>query len=167
MTDWLNLIRGLRQIEFDGKLILNLEDTAAAFSPILRPGLLKLAKSVMEYLKWQIEIERLLKRHDLKVLFGAGNMCRNYMKCYGEKYPPFCICDNNQTLWGTVFCGVEVKPPKALKDLPPEYTIFICNIYYREIENQLRSIGVTNRIEYFNDEYMPSFYFDRLETEGR
>ena len=24
-------------------------------------------------------------------------------------------------------------------------------------------MGIANPIEYFNDEYMPSFYFDRLE----
>ncbi len=40
----------------------------------------------------------------------------------------------------------------------------ICNIYYREIEAQLRDMEIEN-IGYFNDEYMPSFYFDRLERE--
>ena len=39
--------------------------------------------------------------------------------------------------------------------------VLICNIYYREIEAQLRELGVEN-IGFFNDEYMPSFYFDRL-----
>lgn len=166
-TDWLNLIRGLRQVEFDGSLILNLEDTASGFSPILRPGLLQLAKSVMDYMKWQIEIEGRLKKFTHKVLFGAGNMSRNYMKCYGETEPPLYVCDNNEALWGTAFCGLEVKSPECLKSLPSEYTIFISNMYYREIEAQLRRMGVTNRIEYFNDEYMPSFYFDRLEIGGR
>lgn len=166
-TDWLNLIRGLRRIEFDGKLILNPGDTVAAFPPLLRPGLLRLAKSVADYMKWQIEIEGLLKKYPSRVLFGAGNMCRNYMKCYGEQYPPLYTCDNNKTIWGTIFCGLEVKPPESLKDLPQDCTIFICNIYYREIEKQLRDMGITNRIEYFNDEYMPSFYFDRLEPGRR
>lgn len=158
-TDWLNLIRGLRKIEFDGKLLLNLEDTAAAFSPILRPGLLRLAKSVADYMKWQIGLEGVLKKYHSRVLFGAGNMCRNYMRCYGEQYPPLFTCDNNQTLWGTAFCGLEVKSPESLKALPPECAIFICNIYYREIETQLRDMGITNRIEYFNDEYMDNFYW--------
>jgi len=26
-------------------------------------------------------------------------------------------------------------------------------------------MGIKNPIEYFNDEYMPSFYFDRLEMK--
>lgn len=162
-TDWLGLIRGLREIGFDGELVMDLSDTAAAFSPILRPQLLALAKAVAEYFKWQIGIENTLKKYSSIVLFGAGNMCRNYMKCYGEKYPPLFTCDNNRALWGTTFCGLEVKPPESLAALPDDCAVFICNIYYREIEKQLREMGITNPIEFFNDEYMPSFYFDRLQ----
>lgn len=164
-TDWLNLIRGLRKIRFGGSLMLNLGDTAAAFSPLLRPGLLQLAKSIGDYMKWQIEIEGMLKGSKSRVLFGAGNMCRNYMKCYGAQYPPLYTCDNNKVLWGTSFCGLEVKAPECLKSLPDDCVVFICNIYYREIEIQLRDMGITNRIEYFNDEYMTTFYFDRLARE--
>ncbi len=161
-TDWLSLIRGLRRIGFDGQMILNMSDTAAVFSPLLRPQLMALAKAVAEYFKWQVQIEELLKKYDSIVLFGAGNMCRNYMKCYGETYPPLFTCDNNERIWGTTFCGLEVKPPEALKGLPETCGIFICNIYYREIEKQLRDMGI-NHIEFFNDEYMPTFYFDRLK----
>jgi len=164
-TDWLSLIRGLRQIEFSGNLMLNLADTAAAISPILRPGLLQLAKSIADYFQWQIEIESLLKKYQSRVLFGAGNMCRNYMKCYGEQYPPLYTCDNNNTLWGTNFCGLEVKPPENLKQLPEDCAIFICNIYYREIKQQLDNMGIKNPIAYFNDEYMPTLYFNRLEDK--
>lgn len=162
-TDWLGLIRGLREIHFDGQLILNFGDTAAAFSPLLRPWLMRLAKATADYFKWQIGIEGTLKKYSSIVLFGAGNMCRNYMKCYGEKYPPRFTCDNDSRIWGTNFCGLEVKSPDSLKTLPEDCAIFICNIYYREIERQLKDMGIKNNIEFFNDEYMPSFYFDRLE----
>ncbi|MCM1217940.1 MAG: TIM barrel protein [Lachnospiraceae bacterium] len=162
-TDWLNLLRGLRETGFDGGLLLNFGDTAAAFSPLLRPELLRLAKSVAEYFKWQIEIENLLKRYPSRVLFGAGNMCRNYMKCYGEKYPPLFTCDNNEKLWGTEFSGLSVREPEALRELPEDCAVFICNIYYREIEAQIREMGIPNPIEFFNDEYMPTFHFDRIE----
>jgi len=162
-TDWLSLIRGLREICFDGGLILDIRDTVAAFSPLLRPQLLSFAKATVEYIRWQIEIEHSLKKYKSIVLFGAGNMCRNYMKCYGEKYPPLFTCDNNKELWGTNFCGLEVKPPEALRKIPSDCGIFICNIYYREIEKQLRDMGIENNIEFFNDEYMPSFHFDRLK----
>ncbi|MCI8466433.1 MAG: sugar phosphate isomerase/epimerase [Lachnospiraceae bacterium] len=162
-TDWLGLIRGLREIQFEGQLILDFADTAAAFSPLLRPKLLGLAKATLEYFRWQVRMEQFLKEHPSMVLFGAGNMCRNYMKCYGEMYPPLFTCDNNQKLWGTKFCGLEVKPPESLKCLPKDCAIFICNIYYREIERQIRGMGIENEIAFFNDEYMPSFYVDRLK----
>ena len=164
-TDWLGLIRGLREIGFDGSLILDFSATAAGFSPLLRPQLLQLARAVGEYFQWQIEIEKNLKKYKSRVLFGAGNMCRNYMKCYGEKYPPLFTCDNNEKLWGTRFCGLEVKAPASLRELPPDCAVFICNIYYREIEAQLRDMGLLNPVEYFSDEFMSSFYFERLAAE--
>ena len=165
-TDWLNLIRGLREIGFDGELVINMEDTVVVFSPILRLGLMQLAKSVADYFKWQIEIESLLKKYSSRVLFGAGNMCRNYMKNYGTQYPPLYTCDNNKSIWGNEFCGLEIRSPESLRQLPENCAIFICNIYYREIQAQLREMGIKNPIEFFNDEYMPSFYFDRVESRG-
>lgn len=163
-TDWLSFIRGLREISFDGVMVLNMADTASVFSPLLRPQLMALAKEVMEYFKFQIEIESVLRKYRQIVLFGAGNMCRNYMKCYGEQYPPLFTCDNNKALWGTSFCGLEVRPPQALQELPDDCGVLICNVYYREIEQQLRDMGVKN-VAYFNDEYMPSFHFDRISRE--
>lgn len=164
-TDWLSLIRGLREIAFNGGLILDMKDTAASFSTLLRPHLMPLAKETAVYFRWQIELESILQKNKHIVLFGAGNMCRNYMKCYGEKYKPLYTCDNKNELWGTEFCGLEVKSPEALKSLPQNCAIVICNIYYREIEAQIRNMGVSNSIEYFNDEYMPVFHFNRL-TRG-
>ena len=162
-TDWLNLIRGLRETAFDGKMVLSFEGTASSFSPLLRPQLLGLAKAVGDYICWQVDMERVLAQYDQRVLFGAGNMCRAYMKCYGEQYPPLFTCDNNQKRWGTEFCGLEVRPPEELRKLPVDCAVFICNIYYREIEQQLREMGLKNPVLFFNDEYLPSFHFDRLE----
>ncbi len=164
-TDWMSLIRGLREIGFDGELIMDMRDTAAAFSHLLRPEILRLSKKVADFLKWQIEMETTLKKYPSRVLFGAGNMCRNYMKCYGEKYPPLFTCDNDQSMWDTKFYGLTVKDPEHLKDLPKDCAIFICNIYYSDIRKQILEMGVNNPIEYFNDEYMPSFYFDRLDMK--
>lgn len=163
-TDWLGLIRGLRDISFDGELAVDFSSTYSAFSPLLRPVLYKLVKETADYVKWQIEIEQNLKKYGKIVLFGAGNMCRAYIKCYGEKYPPIYACDNNPKLWDTTFEGLAVKNPKILQHLPTDCGVFICNIYYREIEEQLRAMGIEN-IEYFSDEYMPSFHYDRLEKK--
>ncbi len=163
-TDWIGLIRGLRDICFQEELIVDFTDTLAVFSPLLRPTLFRLACEVGNYIKWQIQLEQNLKKYKSIVLFGAGNMCRNYMKCYGGKYPPLFTCDNNPKLWDTEFEGLTVKNPEELKNLPDDCGVYICNIYYREIETQLREMGIKN-IEYFNDEYMPTFYFDRLERD--
>ena len=64
-------------------------------------------------------------------------------------------------------CTLTIKNPEELKKLPVDCAIFICNIYYDEIEEQLRRMGMNNPIERFNDEFMPSFYFDRIDAETR
>lgn len=161
-VDWLGFIRGLREITYDGQLVFDIKDTASAFRPLLLLPLLKLAKTIADYFLWQIEMEKRLKKYDSIILFGAGNMCRDYMKCYGDKYPPMFICDNNMKRWGTLFCGLEIKSPEALYDVSDNYGVFICNMYYTEISEQLKNLGVRN-IEFFNNVYMPSFYFDNLE----
>lgn len=166
-TDWLNLFRGLRKIRFDGMLILDAHDSIRVTPLQLRGGLLQYIKSVGDYLKWQLELEQELARYQNRVLFGAGNMCRNYMKCYGEQYPPLFTCDNNSTIWGTTFEGLEVKNPKELCELSEDCAIFICNIYYEEIKSQLLDMGIRNPICYFNDEFMPSHYMDRFDSEIR
>lgn len=155
---WLGIIRGLRDICFEGELAIDFSGTSGSFSPLLKKYLFPLAKEVGLYFKWQIEMENNLKRYRKFVLFGAGNMCRNYMKNYGDKYPPLFTCDNNPKLWGTTFEGLVVKNPMELKELPENYCVVICNSFYREIEAQLKEMGIKN-IGYFNDEYMPSFYF--------
>lgn len=162
-TDWLNLIRGLREIEFDGALIMDFCDTIAAFSGLLRDQILSMAYSIGSFLAWQIGMKNVLKKHKTRVLFGAGNMCRNYMKCYGDEFPPLFTCDNDKNRWGMQFEGLEIKPPEALKELAPDCAVIICNIYYKEIKEQLYEMGIQNPIEYFNDEYMPSYYLDKLE----
>jgi len=162
--DWLGVIRGLRDVSFDGYLILEAVDTTVAFSPLLQPYLVPVYKALLDYFAMQINIENDLKKYDHVVLFGAGNMCRNYMKCYGEKYPPLFTCDNNPKLWNTEFEGLTVKDPEELRHIPENCGVIICNIFYREIETQLRSMEIKN-IGYFNDEYMPSFYVDRLKRE--
>lgn len=164
--DYLGLIRGLREIDFDGIIWLNTLNSNRSFSPILKPEFMKLAKAVGDFFVWQIGMEQGLKRYPNRVLFGAGNMCRNYMKCYGEKYPPLFTCDNNSSLWDTEFCGLMIKNPEALKSIPEDCVIYICNTYYREISDQLRQMGVKNPIEYFNDEYLPSYYTDRIARKS-
>ena len=149
-TEYIEIVRALREIMFDGLLIISMGDTYRAFPPMLRADLLELARKTTEYFKWQIEIEKALRKYPKRVLFAAGNTCRIYMKCYGKKYPPLFTCDNNKNMWGKDFCGLKVKDPEELKKLPEDCAIFICSIYYNEIKNQLRNMGLKNPIEYFN-----------------
>lgn len=162
-TDWLNLIRGLRELEFDGDLIMSIGDSVAAASVTLRPAVLELAYKQAQYFQWQIQMTCVMKKYSSRVLFGAGNMCRNYMKCYGQEFPPLFTCDNNENRWGEIFEGLEIRSPEELKNLSPDCAIFICIMYYDDIEKQLRDMGITNPIERFNDEFMPSFHWKRLE----
>ncbi len=164
--DWLNLIRGLRSVRFDGPAILFFSSTLMALSPSLRQMFLEFAHKMAKYLEWQVDMESTLDKYSTRVLFGAGNMCRAYMKCYGEKYPPIYTCDNNSKVWGIEFCGLTVHNPEDLRSLPVDCAIFICNSYYDEIERQLREMGIKNPIERFNDEFMPSFHFTRLESDA-
>lgn len=166
-TDWLGLIKGLRAIDFDGILVMDFSDSICAMPIQLRYSYLRYAYEMGEYLKWQISMERMIKKYDTRVLFGAGNMCRAYMKCYGRQYPPLFTCDNNKALWGTQFEGLTVKNPEELRNIPSDCAILICNLYYEEIKEQLRQMNLPNPIEFFNDEYMPSFHFRRIDAETR
>ncbi len=162
-VDWTSLVRGVRASGFDGDIILDYADTALFASPYLKPDLLSYAKKTGDYFKWQFEMERMIEKYPSRVLFGAGNMCRNYILNYGKDYPPLFTCDNNSAIWGTTFEGLEVKNPEELKSLSKDTAIFICNVYYREIEAQLRDMGIENPIERFNDEFLPQFPFKRLD----
>lgn len=154
--DWLGVIRGLREIDFDGQLIFDFRGSVMGYSHLLRADLDVFIKKFIDYWVWQILMEHVMKKYSMRVLFGAGNMCRNYMKCYGEIYRPLFTCDNNQAKWGTMLDGLEIKDPEELRALPDTCAIFICNIYYEEIEQQLRGMGLPNPIERFSDEYLPS-----------
>ncbi len=166
-VDWLGIIRGLREIKYDKAVYIDYMDTYNAAPVSLRGDIICYGKKMADYLSWQIEMEQVIEKYSSRVLFGAGNMCRNYMKCYGEKYTPLYTCDNNKNIWGETFEGLEIKSPEALKELPEETAIFLCNMYYDEIESQLREMGLKNPIERFNDEYMPSMYTDRFDSEKR
>lgn len=157
-TDWSGLILGLREICFDGSLLIDFSSNTMAYSHLFRPKLLQLAKMTADYFRWQIAMKAVLKKYEKRVLFGAGNMCCNYMKCYGGEFPPLFTCDNDKSRWGGRSEGLEIRPPEALRQIDPDCAVFICNIYYREIEGQLRQMGICNPVEYFSDEYMPSYF---------
>ena len=161
-TDWLSFVRGARVAGFDGDLILDFSDTLGGTLELLRPYVMKLAYETGALLVKHLNIENVIKKHDSRVLFGAGNMCRAYMKCYGEEYPPLFTCDNNSTRWGEEFCGLTIESPEKLRELDPDTAIFLCNTYYKEIGDQIAAMNLPNPVEWFSDEYMPTFHMEKL-----
>jgi Xylose isomerase-like TIM barrel. len=153
-TDWQGFVRGMREIGFKDTLSFAADSSISCFPSSMRFSVLKIIAETGRFMAEQIEIERTLEQCGKIVLFGSGNMFENYMDCYGKKYPPAFIADNNRRLWGDSKRGVPIKSPEAVKELSDSYGVFICNQFYHEIERQLIDLGAEH-IYRFNDEYMP------------
>lgn len=77
------------------------------------------------------------------IVFGSGEMFDDYMNRYGEKFPPDFLVDNDKKKWGRCWKGFMVEDPELLKLIPrQERHIIICNRFYREIEQQLKSMDI-------------------------
>lgn len=162
IMNWRDIIRGLRSIDFDGPVIFDFRETVLAYSHLLWLQVIRVIYATATYLVWNLGIDNALRKYNKRVLFGAGRMCADYMKYYGKQFPPLFTCDNNSAIWGTTYMGLEVKNPQVLMNLPEDCAIFICNMYFDEIELQLKEMGVKNPIEKFNNEYLP--YVDEVKA---
>ena len=79
------------------------------------------------------------------VVFGAGNMFEDYMRRFGTRYRPAFLVDNGKNKWGKTVHGIMVHDPKELLRFPQEkIRVIICNIYFREIAQQLEDMGITD-----------------------
>lgn len=79
------------------------------------------------------------------ILFGSGLMFEDYMKKYGDKYRPAFLVDNDANKWERTRLGLEIKKPEAILEIPKsKRLVIICSYYYKEIEPQLVSMGVTD-----------------------
>ena len=91
----------------------------------------------MDYLAWQIHMADAMKKYDHIVLFGAGNMCRNYLTNYGEQYPPFSLVIITQNVGDKISMACPFDHRRNcltyLKILG-----FLYVMYYREIRNSWR-----------------------------
>ncbi len=77
------------------------------------------------------------------ILFGSGMMFEDYMKKWGGRYRPSFLVDNDENKWERSRMGIEIKPPKALLEIPAEKRhLIICSFYYKEIEKQLQEMGI-------------------------
>ena len=153
-TDWCNIGNALKKIDFNGTIVIDYFDAYKAAPPLLRSDLFTYVRKIGEYFRWQLTMGDMVANAGERILFGAGNMCRNYMRVYGEKYPPKFIVDNNPASWGTKRYGIEIFSPAELLKVDPTITVFICSTFYEEMAAQLKGMGVKNPIAYFNDEYI-------------
>lgn len=79
------------------------------------------------------------------ILFGSGLMFEDYMKKYGDRYRPAFLVDNDKNKWERTRMGIEIKRPEAILEIPDsKRLVIICSYYYKEIEPQLVSMGISD-----------------------
>ncbi len=104
------------------------------------------------YSVWQ---KRILDLYDVKekkvVVFGTGNMAEKFIKQLAGRLMVTNCVDNNDKSWGKLFMGYEVKSPEILKTEPEKWHVIVANGYYREIGEQLESMGVHDYYVYVDD----------------
>ncbi len=154
ITDWYHIIGALIKIEFSGWLIFDNSGTFARVPEVLQTQYVRMLHAIVK--EWQDQftfVERVLNKPDKKlILFGAGQMLWDYMDTLGDKYPPYFAVDNGKMRWGTKVCGVDVKAPSAILDVPAEErNVVICCMYYDAISAQLKAMGVEH--SEFQDRY--------------
>ncbi|HAN44530.1 MAG TPA: hypothetical protein DCP97_03970 [Ruminococcaceae bacterium] len=77
------------------------------------------------------------------VVFGAGMLFEDYFEKHGKEYKPEFLADNDKSKWGIKRHGISIKSPDELLNIPKEKLhLIICNIYYRQIEKQLKEMGI-------------------------
>ncbi len=96
------------------------------------------------------------------VILGTGKLFDDYMEKYGVDYKPSFAVDNNEDLWGTQKCGIEIKSPNEILNIPQEdLWLFICTANSDEIENQVTDMGIKDYRVYkkINNDYaIPNEY---------
>lgn len=152
-TDWNRILGALMKTCYDGYFIFNTTGLYDVMPKPLIPEMLRLQKALADRFEKQFHFEDVLAQEGKQiVLFGAGAMATNYMKTWGEKYPPVFVVDNNAKRWGESFYETEIKSPDEIMRLDQnKRLVLICNSFYNEIRKQLTQMGVA--YEYYNDEF--------------
>lgn len=79
------------------------------------------------------------------IVFGAGEMFRHFYEHTSKKLRPAFLVDNNPKKWGQDYCGFKICSPEEISTVPKaSQHIIICSIYYKQIEQQLLDMGITN-----------------------
>ena len=79
------------------------------------------------------------------VMFGAGNVGRNYFYNSNRKSEIIAVLDNNKELIGKVFEGtVPIIGMEEYVSKYIAYEIIITMVHFREAEKQLQSLNIYN-----------------------
>lgn len=153
-TDWYNIIQELIRMDFQGWMIYDIAGLFGRCPEKLQTQFVRLLHAIANDWERQFTFEeRILNKSNKKlILFGAGQMLVDYMRVFGDKYPPYFAVDNRQSRWDTELLGVSIKNPQEILSVPEEErNVVICCMYYDAIEAQLREMGVA--YEEFHDRY--------------
>ena len=142
-TDWYRIIGSLIRACYDGMLVFDTEGLFNRTPKIIVPAMLKMLRSIGGYWDSIIHFEDILNCGKKIILFGAGRMSSNYMYIWGDRYSPLFLVDNDSKKWGKKHCGVDVKSPNEILNVPEnERLVLLCNARYEEIGLQLRKMNV-------------------------
>jgi lipopolysaccharide cholinephosphotransferase len=141
---------------YDNVLKLQYGDNYMEYPPIEKrtPNHVGILEYRIPYKSYILNFNRILNDLNNKtiVIFGAGQMLEHYLSHEGKKYPPEFVVDNNKQKWGTKVHNIPVKNPNEILNVPDDNLILIiCNIYYREISQQLNKMGVSHYYIYVQE----------------
>lgn len=153
-TSWYKIIWSLTKIKYNGVIVFDANGMLFNVPSPLLSDIMNLTYALFDEWNKQVNIEKRLGQEGKQlILFGAGKIFENYMMVWGDEYPPLFCVDNNPETWGKIKCGVEIKSPQAIMDIPPDQrNVWICNLYYRQITEQLQTMGVY--AQWFDDQYI-------------
>lgn len=159
-TNWYGIIGTLARHQYTGGLIFCLDGLWKTSPPELYPAWYRLIGAMGREWERVLMFEQFLKSKDCRIMFGAGIVFENYMKAWGDSYPPSFVVDNNESLWGKYRCGILVRSPQTIFEYEESRrTVLICTNYCA-VEKQLCSMGIA-ALRY-DDKYFYKYLGDEI-----
>lgn len=79
-------------------------------------------------------------------LFGAGEVCKEFIQLYSSKFNIEYIIDNDTRKYGTALGNIKIKSPSIFEEynISDIVVLVVTTSSRKDIENQLRQIGIEN-----------------------
>lgn len=89
--------------------------------------------------------------HEKKlIVFGTGGAAKQLIGAYPGVTIDYFV-DNDKSKWGTYINGCSIKSPEVLLTEPKDkITVIVASTFYKEISEQLSSMGFIENINYLN-----------------